>query len=309
MAAPDVFSKDTLTSNMKWKGKTFQQLCSGIKFNTNVYSKQIAIPPLLLRKALPLKLYRREIASAVTKCNPRTSLLYQFDNPGSTIITQYSTATGLSTTLDINYDKNSCQHPIGRNSSTTTCSAALSIQNNALRRVRSSGMIRRKFNKNSNNDTYCTDTRQYLMSRNMSFQQNQYFHIQTGNALAKPGTNAAMNNIYTANSLNHCKNSTTTYVPIYYKPNNSKFGQQGAVSSSSLIARKRYNTITTAGDTFRTAYGSQTADAVAYGVPENGYTLKDRVGFRKIQTPIISRYSGQLKKCNTVRSIRNMRNG
>jgi len=309
MAAPDVFSKDTLTSNMKWKGQVFRQICAGIKFNANTYSKQVPIAPRLLRKALPLKIYRREIANVATKCNPRTSMLYQFDNPGSTVVTQYTTSNGLVTTLDMNYDKNTCEHPATRNSSTTTCAASLSIQKNALRRVRSSGMIPRKFNTNANNDMYYTDTQQYLKSRNMTFQQNQYFHIQQGNALAKPGTKDAMNNVYAANSLNHCKNSKVTYVPIYYKPNNSKFGQQGAVSSSSLIARKRYNTITTAADAFRTAYGKQTADALAYGVPEYGYTLKDRVGFDKIKTPVISPYSKKLKSCITLRSIRNMRNG
>jgi hypothetical protein len=406
-----------------------------------------------LLKALPLKLYRREIASVGVKCNPRTSLLYQNDNPAQNIITTYPSSNGLVTTLDFNYEINTCQHPKNKSSATTTCIAQQSYQNNALRRVRSAGMIKRKFNQGSNNDTYYTDTNQYLTSRNRTFQQNQYFHIRQGNSSAIPGTLAAAANVYSSNGINHCpkfnvtnatqfvykwidgfnytvnvptgsydindfnnlfqstmfqnthyflssvtntpvflltfvyntaKNRiefdslTTTiynttggyyrkptiatwtyttgltpqvilpvapvfqqglgfnsgnypissanvtnqsilgqatgllgpnYVPIYYKPNNPQFGRQGAVTAGDRITRLKYDTINTAGSTFRNAFGNQTADALAYGVPSYGYTLKDRVGFNLINVPVINKYTGSLSKCKTVRTIRNMRNG
>lgn len=466
MAAPDVFSKKLLTSNIKWKGRTFQQLSAGIKQNAPTYSTNVAIAPILLRRALPLKIYRREIASELTNCNPRTSMLYQFDNPGQTIVTQYSTNSGLATTLDFNYENNKCQHPSNPISSDSTCNEFLNPENNAKRRVRSSGMIRRKFNTNTNNDTYYTNTNQYLTARSRSYQQTQYFHIKQGNPTAKPGTNASYNNIYTANGISHCPkflvtspvtftykwlnniansglntvtsytvnipagsydidkfnsivqsamynnnhylislttntiffflqfsynvsnnrieldslvlpsvgsigstyqyppshsswvllntglyfnpnitfsdapiftqglgfsagtypttttNTTnqailgtsipalqTNYIPIYYKPNNPQFGRQGAVSSGDLITRKRYNTITQAANTFRSAFGNQTADAVAYGVPPYGYTLKDRVGFPNIRIPTVNKYTGGLRKCVIDRQMRNMRNG
>ena len=309
MAAPDVFRKNYLSTTLKWKGKTFQQISSGVQYNSPAYPKNAVIAPKLLRKALPIQGYRREIAIVTTKCNPRTSMLYQFDSPGQTIITPYSTKNGLTTTVDFNYDKNSCQHPLTRNSSTTTCTAVLSTQFNALRRVRSSGNVQRKFNAVTNAPTYYTDRAQYLTSRSKTFKQNQYFHIVQGNAVVKPGTNAAAGNIYRANTIGFCANSKLSYVPIYYKPNNPGFGQQGAVSSSSLIARKRYNAITTVGGTFRTAFGNQTGDAVAYGVPEYGYTLKDRIGFPKLQTPVVSKYNGKLQNCRSIRTMRNMRNG
>lgn len=449
MAAPDVFSKYTMTSNMKWKGKTFQEICSGIRFNS--YGSTTTLSPKLLLKALPLKIYRREIANIKSPCNPRTSLLKQYDNPGQTIVTPYVTKNGIITTLDFNYDKNSCQHPASTNLSKTTCIAFQTNQENALRRVRSSGMIRKQ-----NHDNYYTDNKQYLTSRNRSFQQNQYFHIRQGNASAIPGTLAAVNNIYSANGVNHCpkfqvtseiqfsyswidttvipntftvtikkgsydiidfnnvlqsamlqnnhyfvnattqsplfllqfiynssrnciefnslsttiyqigtnynypniyswtfsvgktpqitlpndpffqtgvgfasgtyptslNNTTnqrvygsagpllyTNYIPIYYKPNNPQFGKQGAVSSGDLITRKKYDTINTAGSTFRNAFGKQTANALAYGVPQYGYTNKDRVGFNPINTPVISKYNGNVKKCKLLRTLRSMRNG
>lgn len=466
MAAPDVFSKKLITANIKWKGRTFQQLSSSIKQNAPTYSTTTAISPILLRRALPLKIYRRELASESTNCNPRTSLLYQFDNPGQTIVTQYSTSNGLATTLDFNYENNKCQHPPNPISSDTSCSAFLSQENNAKRRVRSAGMVHRKFDINTNNDNYYTNTNQYLTARNRTYQQTQYFHIKQGDSTAKPGTNASYNNIYTANGISHCpkfsvtspvtftykwlNNSTnsalntvtsytvtipvgsyditefnnivqntmynnnhylvslatntivfflqfsynvsnnrieinskvlpnvttigtsyqyptlhpswvllnaglyfnpnvtlsnallfsqglgfssgtypttttnttnqvvlgssipalqTNYIPIYYKPNNPQFGRQGAVTSGDLITRKRYNTITNAANSFRSAFGNQTADAVAYGVPPYGYTLKDRVGFPNIQIPTIGKYTNGIRKCIITRRIRNMRDG
>ena len=87
------------------------------------------------------------------------------------------------------------------------------------------------------------------------------------------------------------------YVTIYYKPNNPQFAQQGAVSASSHTARERYNSITNNTAKYRNAYGLSVANALAYGVPENGYTIKDKIGYPNIQTPVISKYSGKLKKC------------
>ena len=466
MASPDIFNKKLLTANIKWKGRTFNQLISGIKQNSPTYSTSKSISPILLRRALPLKIYRREIASESMQCNPRTSMLYQFDNPGQTIVTQYSTINGLATTLDFNYENSRCQHPPNPISSDPTCQEFLSQENNAKRRVRSSGMIRRKFDTNTNNDTYYTDTNQYLTARNRTYKQTQYFHIKQGDPTAKPGTNASYNNIYTANGISHCPKfkvtspvtftykwlnniansgsnavnsytvtipigsyninefnsilqktmynnnhylvllttntitfflqfiynvsnnrieldslvlpqvgtigttyqyppihsswvllntglyfnpnvtissapiftqglgfsagtypTTTTntanqsilgntvpalqtnYIPIYYKPNNPQFGRQGAVTSGDLITRKRYNTITQAANTFRSAYGNQTADAVAYGVPSYGYTLKDRIGFPNIKIPTLSKYTGGVRKCMLNRKMRNMRFG
>jgi len=303
----------------------------------------------------------------------------------------------------------------------------------ARRRVRSAGMIRRKYNESQNNDTYCTSSNQYLVSRNRTFSQNQYNFIRQGNSSAKPGTALSNMNIYSPNGLSHClqpyissdnntfsyrwidgeiydiiipdgqydiyqlnavfqntmaRNThyfinnnngsfeyllnmsyddlnkvvilqtvsetdylnnlngpysveqvtlnnwentsvpthvsfiipatkiqtiigfsagefsqltqssdmppriTQNYVTMNYKPNNPQFGQQGAVSSSTLVSRKRYDTITDVGAKMKAAYGSATANALAYGVSDHQYTMKDRVGFPLKQTPVINKYSG-----------------
>jgi hypothetical protein len=91
------------------------------------------------------------------------------------------------------------------------------------------------------------------------------------------------------------------YTPIYYKPSNSQFGVQGAVSSSDRILRKKYDTITTVGSSFRSAYGAQTADAMAYGVSDYGYTIKDKIGVDAKKIPKFSKYSNIMKVCSSRR--------
>ena len=80
----------------------------------------------------------------------------------------------------------------------------------------------------------------------------------------------------TVNVRTFTSNATTSfnsrYPTLIYKPNNYQFAQQGAVSSSSLVTRKKYNTITTAASSYTSSYGLHVANALAYGVPSNGYT-------------------------------------
>lgn len=69
------------------------------------------------------------------------------------------------------------------------------------------------------------------------------------------------------------------YVPIYYKPSNPQFANQGGVSSSNYVSKRRYDAITNNGEANRQAYGAAVANALAYSVPIPGYTLKDKIGY------------------------------
>ena len=129
--------------------------------------------------------------------------------------------------------------------------------------------------------TYYSSTKEYLHSRSKRFQQNQYHSI------SKSG-----NNDFRTNTLTHCTDKNS-YVPVHYKPNNEKFAQQGAVDSSSRLTRLKYDVITDIGNTYRVAFdkygsGNATANALAYGVPANGYTIKDKIGYPNPKTPIFS---------------------
>lgn len=412
-----------------WKGKTFNQIISSIQ-NNNKLINNIGVSELF--KPLPLKIYRREIASvAPSVCNVRiSSSIDVLDQPNGSLVSSNNnyTGNGLVNVLDINLTENESERP-GNCSTTAFCT-----ETNARRRVRSSGMIKRTYNPEKNNDTYYTSSSQYLISRNRTFQQNQYNYIRQGDSGVKPGSAQSSGNVYSANGISHCKRavinqynntfqytwgpptasvvnvvipdggydidmlnsafetfmiaqghyfinkSTLTkiflmgfryniqydkiemqiaqsetyynnpslyspaygatwntatftptltilnnpfqnvvgfpyatytysvspilstidstampsYVKSYYKPNNSDFAQQGAVSSSSLITRLKYNTITNNGAAYQSAFGKATANALAYGVPEGGYTIKDKIGYPMKKTPVISKYTGEV---------------
>jgi hypothetical protein len=457
-----------------WKGRTFNQITSIIKKNigSNNSSKHSFFMPQ------PLKIYRREIASSTTTststnpytCNGRISTSIDLINmPGGSIIVNSDSGKtkGLINTLDINLTSNKYEKSGSCQTDVKNC---MSQVTNARRRVRSSGIIKKQFDLTKNNDTtYHTSTNQYLVSRNKTFQQNQYYYIRQGNSNVKPGDALSVQNVYSSNGINHCKkyfisadtsfqyqwvdrnyytvniptgdynideisnifkttmtsnkhyfiknlnnsyiyllnisyNNYTNkielqslkttydifdstnyslpngnnwwnqlylypdsagdaatrvnitvwpgfeilnnnfkdaigfsngnypsniiqnnfdannlirqgytndliftsgfapglqspYVTIYYKPNNPQFAQQGAVTASSHTVREKYNAITNNTDKYRKAYGLSVANALAYGVPENGYTWKDKIGYPNKKTPVISKYTGEMKKC------------
>ena len=426
---------------ISWKGKTFDQISSSIKKNqgNNSAEKKKGI-----FKANPLKIYRRELSSL--RCNQRTSIsLDNINAPGGVITNSKATEQkGITTVLDFNLTENKYERPgLGNCNNPSSC---FNQAQNAKNRVRSSGMIKKKFNLNKNNDHYYTSTNQYLASRNKKFDQNQFYNIRLGDATATPGTNSSLFNVYATNSLSKCKkyailNNTSfkykwidgtdvtvsipsgnydihsiqdllvqtmadkghyylknenqnkifllsisyvvetnksqvntrpggkdiyptdtnqqsqsgeysvpkhtlhetayftnpdgevmpqfifdntdiknllglveekypldanitdtsksnqthlspnptmlksSYVPVYYKPSNSKFANQGAVESSSRTVRLKYDSITNSTVAYRNELGSSVANALAYGVPGYGYTIKDKIGYPNKCTP------------------------
>jgi len=473
-----MLTKYNTNKNMSfsWKGKTFNQVTSLIKKNTSVSVDTFTDYSYFL--PTPLKIYRREIVTSTDDtCSSKISTSVDLLNmPGGSIVNSASsTHNGLPNNLDINLTSN--KYELGECNTSSNCN---NPQYNALRRVRSSGIIKKQFDISKNNDTYCTSTNQYLVSRNRSFSQNQYKYFRDGDATAKPGDALSSQNIYSANGINHCSkyhitddtyfeyqwvdreyytvdissgyynledirnvfikvmtsnkhyfinrttntftyllniayntytnkvelqtllanrvsnnvNGTTipaifsdanyslaldeynaeittwssyftfdgyditvmpgfsindtvfataigfeagnypsnviyvdensdfisqgytenqtftststpgvkpTYVPIYYKPNNPQFAVQGAVDASTRTARNRYNTITNNTAVYSNAYGLSVANALAYGVPAGGYTWKDKIGYPLKQTPVFSKYSDEMKKCDAVK--------
>lgn len=90
------------------------------------------------------------------------------------------------------------------------------------------------------------------------------------------------------------------FVPVYYKPSNYQYAEQGGVSSSSRTLRLKYNNImTTAGR--MAPYNMALANSVAYDVPVPDYpnTIKDKVGYDLIATPVVKEFGDntQLNRC------------
>lgn len=458
---------------ISWKGQTISEVSSKIIKNhpTAGENKRLYfLPPAL-------KIYRREIVTSDISCNSQgKASIYIGEAPGSSIVNSKSpSCEGLVNTLDINLTSNRSDIP--RHFPETKCVVGTPDEN-ARRRVRSSGMVRNKYNTGNNKSNYYTNNKQYLNSRSRSFEQNQYNYIQYGDSTVSPGSSLSVSNLYKpntsgssvckkhyfgsdtsfqyewfgdhenmgenrvftvdissgyydigdinnvlfttmntnyhyytkpdnktkeyllefkldnlsnsvniettaisetyinanfyakatilgindavidsswntpldvsgiespriilnnesafttalgysfvgnnyyfptdiiaqtdANSGNSIKvrttksNMTTSFNSRYpvltYKPNNYQFAQQGAVSSSSLITRKKYNSITTSANTYTSSYGLHVANALAYGVPSNGYTEKEKYGYDVPTVPVFDTV-GNYKKCPKV---------
>lgn len=254
------------TGYFSWKGQTFNQITTTIQKNNATIGAQNGSSTTNLRnyfKARPLKIYRREIASnPPSTCNSRTSVRIDEINAPNGYVTSNYNNTGLVNTLDINLTQN-----VYMRDGCTSSDTCMTQASNALRRVRSSGMIKRKYNPITNDSVYFTNTNQYLNNRNKTYRQNMF-------RFTDPNTGC---------------------VPIY-KPNNPQFANQGAVSASSLTARLKYDTVNTIASQTGIVYGTNTANALAYNTYSGTYTIKDRTGFPRKSIPKVTP-SGEFRTC------------
>lgn len=116
-----------------------------------------------------------------------------------------------------------------------------------------------------------------------------------------PESKATDVDVYKISNSSFSSGLKPMYVKLYYKPNNPQFAQQGGVNSSDLITRKKYNSITNSTSAYRTAFGGAVANALAYGVPSNGYTVKDKLGYPLKKTPTFSKYTDEMKQCSVTK--------
>jgi hypothetical protein len=440
---------------VSWKGKSLNQITTTLQLNKNTNNN--ANNENIFRSG-PIKLYRREIMTTTDKVgNPRTSLsIDEVNRPNGYFISQRKDCSNNGVVSYLNQKDTNRTNNLYENgiqicntntpSTTTINNSYISQEFNAKRRVRSAGMITRKYNPARNGDSYSTSNAQYLVSRSKTFHQNDYHFSRIENS-----------SVCSSNSINHCqkyiissslgnnvfqytwidggvntvvipngsyniddfnaafqtvmynnkhyyKNNTNkkyfllnftcdpytnqvvlqanvipdnsyyspaaswtqetynpsgnisvvleveiallyvpnmtsgnviglnsgfypstnkitytqyqagqsmqsqtfvstntpglaaTYNPVIYKPNNSQFAQQGGVSSSERIARLKYDTITTVGATYRSAYGSQVANELAYGVAptDAAYTLKTALGYPMKCTPKFDKHTGNI---------------
>ena len=209
-----------------WKGQTLSQITSQIQKNNRnntIISRQNLFHPQ------PLNIYRREMSTGAknqSSCNSRISASVDaIDIPnGYSITTQSTTHASLVHVLETNATQNKSQNGDCTNSNANVCAA-----DNARRRVRSSGMIKRAFKLQNNTDNaYFTNTTQYLVSRNRTFKQNQYLHIHKGETSLMPNGTLYNTNVYSPNGLSHCKktqiitgiNDTFYYLWTTFNPEN-----------------------------------------------------------------------------------------
>jgi hypothetical protein len=278
---------------ISWKGQTFQQVTATLQKNMPRSDNAIVMTQ---HRRNPLKIYRKEIVTQPTgtTCNRASATIADMmDRPGAAItlaVNQAAPQGAALSTLDFNLVNNLTERP-----GTCPSSVCQDPASNALRRVRSAGMIKRNTT-NSAVPKYFTDKQQYLANRGLGYQQNEFHFLRTdtgaANGTVKPGSTAdSVNNTFYGNvSLNYCPGSTNRYIPSYYKPNNPGFAQQGGVSASARSANVKYQTIVSAAATVATPFGPSTASALSYGTTSNSpngvtYSYKDKIGFPNTQCP------------------------
>jgi len=206
---------------VSWKGNTLEQVTSVIKKNTKTPKPNLTVHEI--RKPMPLSIYRREIGNiGSSNCSRQSSTIASFEMPGGSIVnSNVDITTGLANTLAPKFTSISSETP-GKCSTPADC--FLSPELNAKRRVRSSGMIPKKFKPNYNNDkAYFTSTNEYLVSRNRTIQQNSYVYFKQSSSGVQPNTGNAKSNIYSSSNfyapsgLSHC------YQPLINAENNNNY--------------------------------------------------------------------------------------
>ena len=63
-----------------------------------------------------------------------------------------------------------------------------------------------------------------------------------------------------------------------------------------MTQRVKYETISRNGLAYSTALGAQVGSAMSYGVSEQVYTQKDKIGYPMTLTPVIDKYTGAMKR-------------
>jgi len=131
--------------------------------------------------------------------------------------------------------------------------------------------------------TYSRDTKEYLRRKCKTYEQRLTgSNIPNNTYTTISGEHVYPSNSSTGSQLKNALNCYDTPCQIIFKPNNVKFTQQGAVSSSDRLVRLKLDTITRNSNSFKTAWGEEAANAAKYhGTSEAPYFLKNKYEAKK----------------------------
>jgi len=286
------------TPSTDWKGPTYHQVAPSTVFNQIPPDTQVGVANLY--RALPVKHYRRELPGTNDTCtnayhNP--GRMRDINRPGGTVTHSAATQFRQDTVAPIIPPSEIC----------SADSVCLSAQANARRRARSSGMIRK--NTSGATPTYYTTASQRLYGRNKTYEQNQITLMREGDATIIPGNPGSYENVYASGTAVNCpgtnqnesSTTTSTYIPVYYKPSNSRFSHQGAVSANERSFRLKYDAIMAGGQVTNTPYGLLKPAEFAYAINGHSYRLKDKIGVDAPLVPTFTPYSSEMKTCASSR--------
>lgn len=287
---------------VSWKGRTFTQITSKIQKNRILITNNSDI----IYRARPLPIYRREIASKKTSSstgrNRISAQIRAFEQPGGYLVnvTNMSDSLGIESILDEQTvkpfnQKNEkyCNEKIPFDVNDQINIKCLSAQSNALRKTRSSGIIKPK---------YYTNTKQYLYNRKKTFEQNQFNYLKSGDRNALPGSADSFKNTYESGGgvFNTKDNGKILNCPVVYKPSNYNYSKNTAVESSTRVNRIKYNTLNHISSSYKGVYGSYIESFYSNGGEIPGYNVKDKIGYSLTKVPVIMP-NGSMRTCEYVR--------
>jgi hypothetical protein len=293
-----------MTRYVSWKGKTFTQITSKIQKNKISINNNSDI----IYRARPLPIYRREIASHKTSSstgrNRISAQIRAFEQPGGYLVNVDSSSISNSLGIESILDKQTVK-PLNQQNE-IYCNAkipfdindqinvkCLSAQSNALRKTRSSGIIKPK---------YYTTTKQYLYNRKRTFEQNQFNYLKSGDPNALPGSAASFKNTYESGGgvFNTKDNGKILNCPVVYKPCNYNYSKNTAVESSTRVDRIKYNALNHISSSYKGVYGTYIDSYYSNGGAIPGYNIKDKIGYSLTKVPVIMP-NGVMRTCEHVR--------
>ena len=205
---------------ISWKGTSTTRnhtTNSAVPSNSNPASIEQNSNPKYTGKANPIKHWRKQLIPAQGIGSGKVSVSQVMDRPGgSTLLVNHLSS-------DCSNCPQNMKNYISKDMDTQNCSC--NTYNPAKITRTASTVINKK---------YYTSSKAYLKSRVKLYDQNQTLSNKTPSN--SPNFNST--NCCDYDCSNNCKPST-----IIYKPNNSEFSKEGAVTSSNRIVKLNYDTI------------------------------------------------------------------
>ena len=243
------------SSYVKWKGLVLTSMVpKNARPPTNNDSTNLAKYSSPFGKARPLKQWRKQLAPYLSSSSSKTTF-DRVDKPGG-LLTR-------NTNSCLTFDDENMAHIKTeiRKVNNSNCTYGKDSYGRCLKK----NITRSASTKVS--PTYYTSTSGYLYSRGLTHEQKS--------KVTRDNSDTTSKNSYNTGNYNElCSTDTKTI----YKPSNSGFSTQGAVSAGDRLTRLKYNTITKNASSFTTAYGSQGANAGKYHSSTSGpYFVKNKV--------------------------------
>lgn len=252
--------------NFTWKGESKNAIIPTYS-NPPEKSNEVALAPNF--KARPLRQYRKQLIPN-TRTSSSRSVQILSEQPGSYV---YLGDKECFTCVQDNNNSNGIKIYINKIYEDCSC--------NRENRIIKSGLTEKKnINNDPNFTPYSFSTKEYLQRKCYTYKQKISGVKDPDIEYLIPGTNIPKqpnddtDGPQVRLSLTCTNNNCNT---IIYKPNNSQYSTQGAVSSSSRIQRLKYNTITKNGSSFTNAFGASAANAGRYNSTGNApYFIKSK---------------------------------